>query len=160
AMLTIEADKFFEAIKNGESSRIAEMIEREPSIVNSKNKSGATGILFALYSGRPDVADLIAKKKPRLDIFEAACLGQLSSVEMLVKQNPETSSEYSAEGFTALQLAAYVGKGAVVDLLLSKGADVNAVARNPTQYTALTGAVARGHRDIVSTLLGKGANPN
>ncbi len=159
-MLTIETEKFFEAIKNGESSKIAEMIEREPTIVNSKNGEGATGILYALYTGRSEVAELIAKRKPQLDLFEAACLGQTARIETLIRQNPEGSNEYSAEGFTALQLAAYLGKSTAVDLLLSRGAEVNAVAKNPTHYTALTGAVARGHRDIVSTLLGKGANPN
>jgi len=156
----IETEKFFEAIKNGERSKIEEMIDREPTIVGAKNKSGATGILFALYAGRPELAELIAKRKPGLDIFEAASLGYLPDIEVLIKENPRIVSEYSTEGFTALQLAAYLGKGDTVDFLLRSGADVNAIAKNPTRYTALTGAVARGHQNIASTLLEKGANPN
>ncbi len=159
-MLMIETEKFFEAIKNGERSKIEEMIDRDPTMVSAKNKSGATGILFALYAGRPELAELIAKRKPRLDIFEAASLGHLSNIEVLIKENPRIVSEYSAEGFTALQLAAYIGKGDTVDFLLSSAADVNSIAKNPTEYTALTGAVARGHHDIASTLLKQGANPN
>jgi len=159
-MLTIETEKFFEAIKNGERSKIEEIIDRAPTIVSTKNKSGATGILFALYAGRPELAELIAKRKTGLDIFEAASLGHLSNTEVLIKENPSIVSEYSTEGFTALQLAAYLGKGNTVDLLLRSGADVNAIAKNPTGYTALTGAVARGHQNIASTLLEHGANPN
>ena len=159
-MLMIETEKLFEAIKNGERSKVEEMIAREPTIVSAKNKSGATGILFALYAGRPELAELIAKRKPGLDIFEAASLGRLSDIEALIKENPSIVSEYSTEGFTALQLAAYLGKGDTVDFLLRSGADVNAIAKNPTGYTALTGAVARGHESIASTLLEQGANPN
>ena len=159
-MLTIETEKFFEAIKNGERSKIEEIIDRAPTIVSTKNKSGATGILFALYAGRPELAELIAKRKTGLDIFEAASLGHLSDTEVLIKENPSIVSEYSTEGFTALQLAAYLGKGNTVDLLLRSGADVNAIAKNPTGYTALTGAVARGDQNIASTLLEHGANPN
>ncbi len=159
-MLMIEMEKFFEAIKNGQRSKIEEMIDREPTIVSAKNKSGATGILFALYAGRPELAELIAKRKSGLDIFEAASIGHISHVEVLIKENPRIVSEYSAEGFTALQLAAYIGKGDAVDFLLRSGEDVNAIAKNPTGYTALTGAVARGHHNIASTLLEHGANPN
>ena len=159
-MLMIETEKFFEAIKNGERSKIEEMIDREPTMVSAKNKSGATGILFALYVGRPELAELIAKRKPGLDIFEAASLGHLSDIKVLIEENPRIVSEYSAEGFTALQLAAYIGKGDTVDFLLSSAADVNAISKNPTGYTALTGAVARGHQNIASTLLEQGANPN
>src|SRR5437867_152693 len=159
-MLMIETEKFFEVIKHGEQSKIEEMIDEEPTIVSARNKSGATGILFALYAGRPELAELIAKRKPGLDVFEAASLGHLSDIKVLIKETPRIVSEYSAEGFTALQLAAYIGKSDTVDFLLRSGADVNAIAKNPTGYTALTGAVARGHHDIASTLLEKGANPN
>ncbi len=80
------------------------MIDGEPTIVSAKNKSGATGILFAFYAGRPELAELIARRKTGLDIFEAASLGHLSDIEVLIKENPGIVSEYSTEGFTALQL--------------------------------------------------------
>src|SRR5437867_11190530 len=99
----IETEKFFDAIKNGERSKVEEMIARQPTIVSAKNKSGATGILFALYARRPELAELIAKLKPGLDIFETASRGRLSDIDALIKENPSIASEYSTEGFTALQ---------------------------------------------------------
>jgi len=156
----MESEKLFEAIKRGERERIAEIIDVDPAIVNARSKSGATGILYALYAGRQDIAELIADRKSKLDIFEAASLGRLSEVERLAGEKPDVVSEYSDEGFTALQLAAYTGKAESVNFLLSKGAEVNAIAKNPTKYTALSGAVAMGHGQIVSTLLERGANPN
>src|SRR5215471_13345606 len=105
-MLTMESEKLFEAIKRGERERIAEIIDVDPAIVNARSKSGATGILYALYAGRQDIAELIADRKSKLDIFEAASLGRLSEVERLAGEKPDVVSEYSDEGFTALQLAA------------------------------------------------------
>ncbi len=159
-MLTIETDAFFAAVKTGNLAKVTELVDNDPTLLNSTNKAGATGILFALYNGHPAVAELIAQRKKDLDVFEAASLGKLAHLEALTKQNPGLVRTHSEEGFTALQLAAYLGQKETVNILLKAGAEVNAVAKNPTGYTALTGTVARGHLDIAKTLLAKGANPN
>jgi hypothetical protein len=59
-------------------------------------------------------------------------------------------------GGTALSFAADRGHSAVVDLLLARGADVNAKDR---YYNAvpLDWAVGRGHAEVVRSLLAKGA---
>ena len=44
--------------------------------------------------------------------------------------------------------------------LAAHGADINAVATNGSGYTALTGAVAGGHTEVVAWLLAQGADPN
>ena len=159
-MLTIEVDEFFDGVKAGNLAKVNELIDRDPALLNAKNKTGATGILFALYNDHPAVAELIAQRKHDLNVFEAASLGKLARLEALTKQNPGLVRTFSEEGFTALQLAAYLGQRETVDSLLKAGAEVNAVAKNPTGYTALSGAVSRGHRDIAETLLAKGADPN
>lgn len=159
-MLTIESDQFFEAVKAGNTIKVRELIDRNPALLSAKSKSGSTGILFALYTGHTEIAGLIAQQKKELDIFEAACLGELLQVERLIKRDMDLANSYSDEGFTALQLAAYLGQGEAVGFLLKNGAEVNAVARNPTGYTALSGAVARGHLNVARILLEEGANPN
>ena len=159
-MLTIESDKFFEALKSGDLARVSELIDKHPSLVDAKTRSGATGILFALYSGHPGIAELIAQRKPTIDIFEAASLGKIPQAEELANHNSELVRAYSDEGFTALQLASYLGQVDAVNLLLKSGAEVNAVAKNPSGFTALTGAVSRGHVNIAQRLLEEGANPN
>src|SRR5260370_36064278 len=90
-MLMIEMEKFFEAIKNGQRSKIEEMIDREPTIVSAKNKSGATGILFALYAGLPELAELIAKRKSGLDIFEAQALDTFPMSKSSSRKTRESS---------------------------------------------------------------------
>src|SRR5262249_40050146 len=55
---------------------------------------------------------------------------------------------------------AVFGHDPVARYLLSKGADLNAVATNGSGYTALTGAVASGHTAIATWLAENGANVN
>ncbi len=159
-MLTLDRDEFFEAIKTGNMARVKQLTDNAPELLRAKYKSGATGILFALYSGHPEIAEYLAKRKPEMDIYEAASLGKVDQARALVEQNPELARAYLAEGFTALQLAAYLGQKEAADLILKAEAEVNAIARNPSGYTALSGAVSREHLDIAETLLTKRANVN
>ncbi len=159
-MLTFQTEEFFKSIKSGELAKVTQLVESDPRLLTANAKSGATGILFALYSGHQDIAKFLAAKKRTLDIYEASSLGDTEEVKKLVKRNPETVKSYSAEGFTALHLAAYLGQVDAVKYLLENRADVNAVAQNPTGYTALTGAVSTGRKEVAELLLGSGANVN
>ena len=159
-MLTLQTEEFFKSIKSGDLAKVTKLVESHPNLLGATAKSGATGILFALYGGHQDIAMFLAARKDNLDIYEASSLGDLEHVKQLVKRDPDTVKSYSAEGFPALGLAAFLGQGDVVKYLLENGADVNAVAKNPTGYTALTGAVSTGRKEIAELLLRKGANVN
>src|SRR6266568_4659947 len=159
-MLTLNQDELFENLKAENTARVKQLIENDPSLLNAKHKTGATGILFALYSGHQELAELLAQRKHDLDIFEAASLGKMDQVRALVKRDMELVNAYSPEGFTALQLSAYLGQKEAVDFLLKAGTNVNAIARNSSGYTALSGSVSRAHRSIAETLLADGANVN
>ncbi|KAM6510500.1 hypothetical protein FSOLCH5_010940 [Fusarium solani] len=62
----------------------------------------------------------------------------------------------------ALQTAAAEGHMEIVELLLKRGADVNALTTNDNMSsgTALQAAVEAGNGDIVALLLEHGADPN
>src|SRR6266540_3697263 len=152
-MLTLKSDEFFENIRTGNLARVRELVGVDPSLLNAKYKSGATGILFALYNGHRELAEFLAHRKLDLDFFEAACLGRLEQVKEMLKRDPQLVKSYSSEGFTALQLTAYLGRKEVARYLVDAGADVNATAENQTGFTALTGAETSGHKDIAEILL-------
>jgi hypothetical protein len=59
---------------------------------------------------------------------------------------------------TALQAASAEGHKEVVELLLGKGADVN--AEGGRDGTALQAASARGHKEVVEILMANGADVN
>jgi len=159
-MLSIQIDEFLEAIQKGNLSRITQLLEANPALANSKAKNGVSAILLALYNGHGNLAEAIASKKTELDIFEAATLGKLDAVKSLIEKNISLTGAYSPDGFALIALAAYLGQKETTEYLIRKGADVNAVARNPTGFTALTGAVANNHTEIAKLLVKRGAQVN
>ena len=74
---------------------------------------------------------------------------------------PGLATAWSADGFTALHLAAYFGQEDAAKLLLARGAEPDAVARNASiVVTPLHSAAAGAHSAIVKLLLAAGADPN
>jgi uncharacterized protein len=66
--------------------------------------------------------------------------------------------ERSADGFTALHLAAFFGRPAVTRLLLDRGADPNPWATGDLYVQPLHSAVAGGHEDVAEMLIHGGAD--
>jgi uncharacterized protein len=159
-MLTMQTTEFLDAVKKGETARITQLLQLNPTLANSREKSGVSAIFLALYRGNKTSALAIASKKPELDVFEASALGDLERIKKIVSHDPTSVSLYSPDGFTALALAAYLGQRESVEYLVEKGADLNAVAKNETGYTALTGAVSQNHNEIAKVLVKKGAQVN
>src|SRR5467141_1483274 len=159
-MLSMQTDEFLEAIQKGNLSKVNQLLETNPALAQIKAKDGTSVILFALYRGQRNIADAITAKKTELDIFEASTLGRLDSVKSLIGRNPSLASAYSPDGFALVALTAFLGQKETTEYLIGKGADVNAVARNTTGFTALTGAVANNHTEITKLLVKRGAQVN
>ena len=159
-MLTLKSDEFFANIRSGNLDKVKNLVDSDPSLAHAKYKTGATGILFAVYNGHREIAEFLAHRKLDLGFFEATVLGRLEQVKDMVKRNPELVNSYSPEGFTALALSAYLGQKEVVEYLIASGADANSTARNQSGFTPLTGAATNGHTDVARILLARGANVN
>src|SRR5436190_21548779 len=159
-MLTMQTDEFLDAVKKNESSRIRQLLEARPSLAKARDKDGVSAVFLALYRGNKHAAQEIGSRKPDLDVFEAAALGNLGQLKALVDHDASLVRAYSPDGFTALALASYLGQKESAEYLIDKGADLNAPAKNETGYTALTGAVSQNHNEVAKLLLKKGANVN
>src|SRR6266852_7811801 len=159
-MLSMQTDEFLEAIRKGNLQKINQLLDTTPILANSKAKNGVSAILLALYHGHQDIAQTVAAKKHELDIFEASVLGKLEQVKNLMDHNPSIANSYSPDGFIPVALAAYLGQKEVTEYLILKGANVNAIAKNATGFTALTGAIANNHAEISKILVKKGADVN
>jgi len=153
-------DALLEAAKAGDLAKVTEMLRADPTLANARTAEGIHAAVLALYHGNPVIADAILAHRPSLDVHAAATVGDLARVRELVDRDPGLVRAYSADGFPPLGLAAYMGHRAIVEYLLGKGADVNQVGTNPSKFTALTGAVASSHRDVVKVLLEAAADPN
>jgi uncharacterized protein len=152
------AQKFLEAVKEGDFARVKQMLTIESDLANARAEAGPSAVMLAVYHGRTEIRDLLIERGAKLDIHDAAAAGKAERVAALAGQNPEAINSFAADGFAPLALAAFFGHRDLVDWLLGQGAEVNAISKNATGYTALSGAVARGDAEITRLLLSRGAN--
>jgi ankyrin repeat protein len=134
------------------------LLRDDPKIVRTRHR-GVSLLMAALYARRRDLADIVLGAGPELDIFEAAALGEREIIVELLGEGG-AAVQRSADGYTPLHLAAYFAHGAIVDRLIRRGADVDAVADNTTRVRPLHSAVAGKSREAVRSLLLAGADPN
>ena len=127
-----------------------------------------SAVLQAVYRGDRDEAERLAEGK-ELDVFEAAALGRTDRLRELLDEEPARANAFGDDGFHPLGLACFFGHVDAARLLLERGADVNALARNEQiQTAAIHAATASGDAEsdettrfeLVKLLLEHGADPN
>lgn len=114
-------------------------------------------LLQALYEGRSE--DVEKLRRPDLDLFEAAALGDVPRLRELLGAGADPSA-FAPDGYTPLQLAAFFGHREAAELLIERGADLTAVSRNEQDTYPLQAAVAGNHTEIARLLLDAGAPPS
>jgi uncharacterized protein len=114
----------------------------------------------ALYRGDRRSAAALVESGAEANLFDAAALGDVDLLQRLIGKRFASVDEWSADGFTALHFAAYLGGRGAVQVLLEAGADVHAVARNEMQVQPLHSGAALGDVEACRLLLDAGADPN
>ena len=150
----------FESIKAGDVGAVRSAVGDDPSAAAARDENGLSAVRAALYAHKQDVADVLLEAKPELDGFDAAAVGDVDRLTELLDGDGELVHAWSEDGFNPLHLAAFFSRGPAVRLLLDRGADVGAVARNPMSVQPLHSAVAAGSMEVVAALLVAGADPN
>jgi ankyrin repeat protein len=120
----------------------------------------------AAYSGHLDVLTYLQKKGGKLSpetIFKTARGGHPDIIEMLLKRQDKINALSKITGRTLLMEACWWGKLNLVDYLIKKGADPNAVSAEG--YTALAETIRNAdgsplQTEILKYLLEHGADPN
>jgi len=95
---------------------------------------------------------------PALDFLEACGVGDAQEIARQLARDPKLATTSTAFGWTALHLAAFSGVPAAVQLLLERGAPIDARAHSKFKNTPLQAALM-GRRDLVDLLLEAGAEP-
>jgi uncharacterized protein len=112
-----------------------------------------SAILTALYTRQPELALQLADQAASLTVWEAAALGRDDALRVLLDADSEAAEAAAPDGHTPVGLAAFFARVSSVRLLLDRGADPTAAARNATSVQALHAAVAGRSREIVELLL-------
>ncbi|WP_027069814.1 ankyrin repeat domain-containing protein [Novilysobacter defluvii] len=123
---------------------------------------GQSPLGVALSAGRRDLADwldwrgwpLPRRRLRSADVPAAAIVGDVDAVRRLLDLGLPVEA-VDRQGCTALLRAAGGGHGALVDLLLARGADASCTA--DTGATPLSAAVSMRQAGIVDQLIGAGA---
>jgi uncharacterized protein len=154
------SQEFLDAIRGGDATRAASMLEADPSLAAARDANGVSAILWAAYSGHRELAQAIGARRDDLDLFEATAIGAADRVKALLAGDPGLVRSYSPDGWTPLHLASFFGYPEVVQLLLGAGAPLEARSRNTLANTALNAAAAANRIEVARLLLERGADPN
>src|ERR1700679_2610129 len=153
-----------ELLQSGDLDGLRRLLEQDSAASESRDATGVSLLMQALYRGQRDLAELIASKKKALDQFEAASLGRLDNLKKSIGEEIRRESTAinarSKDGFTALHFACYFGQPAAARVLIENGAAVDAVAANPTLVMPLHSAASARNLEAVRLLLGHGAPVN
>lgn len=150
----------FDSIRAGDIDAVRAAIKEDPGAASARDESGRSAVRAALYAHKQDVADALLEAGPELDVFDAAAAGDVDRLAELLDADPDLIGTWSEDGYSPLHFAAYFSRGAAVRLLLDRGADVGAVARNDTKVQPLHSGVAARSRQVVAALLLAGADVN
>jgi ankyrin repeat protein len=154
------APEFFASIKAGHTAEVTRLLDADPALVNARAEDGLSAVLTAAYYQEPDIARLLVQRGAELNVFEACAAGELPRVKALIDQQPDLINAYAPDGFQPLGLAAFFGHQAIVEFLLSYGAEVNSPSRNGLRVMPLHSAVANKQTEIAELLIDHGADVN
>lgn len=148
----------FQAVAAGDTDAVSDLLRSDRGCAQARNTDGITVVLWALYVGQPALAKVLAHAKRDLDVFETAALGETDRLGALLDSDTRLAYACNTDGYSPLHLAAFFGRPAAAQRLLTAGADVDKVAQNSTAVTPLHSAVAGRHADVVRVLLDAGAD--
>ncbi len=148
-----------EAIKNNDAAAVAALLDADRTLLKARD-GNTSALLLAMYYGRPEIARLFTDRGAELSFPEACAMGDLARVRTLLQTDASLVNAFSEDGFPSLGLAIFFRHPEVAHELIERGADVSAAARNQQRVAPIHSAAATDNRELVRTLLERGADAN
>ncbi len=153
-----------EAVRGGDVAALRTLLDRGAD-VDERAGDGATALHWAAYLDDPAAAgllldagaDVTVANRAGVTPLSLACVGAGAALVARLLEAGADPNERMAGGETALMMAARTGRVEVLDVLLDRGAAVNA-AEDLRGTTALMWAAANEHPDAVRLLVDRGAD--
>jgi uncharacterized protein len=156
----MEGADVVDAIQSGDAARLRDLLAGDAALASSRDAAGVSAIMHAVYRQNRVALDLLLQSRPQLDVFEATAVGDVARLTELIAADASLVNARSVDGFTPLHFAAYFRQERAASLLLAQGAEVAAVAANPTQVMPLHSAASSRNLPVVIELLKRGAPVN
>lgn len=154
------AEDLIAAVIAGDADQVKSIVSADPTLASTHDGDGVSVLMLSRYRSIRDVTDALLAAGPDLDIHEAAALGYIDRLRERLEEDPTRVGSFSADGYTALHLAAFFAKPEAARVLLEAGAPVDAVARNETRVQPLHSPAAGRQTEIGRLLLAAGADVN
>jgi ankyrin len=155
-----------DAVKAGDRATAIALIDKRAD-VNAPEKDGTTALFWAIHQGDATLVQRLIKAGARVGVTnefgatpmsEAAIAADPAILAQLIEAGADVESP-NADGQTALMVVARSGRVDAARVLLSHGANVNAVEHWRGQ-TALMWAAAQHQPAMVAELIARGADVN
>jgi len=124
-------DEIHDAAKQGNLDKVRSLVDKDPALVEAKDKGGQTPLHWAAFSGNLDLVRFLLDKGAAVDAK-------------------------NGRGLTPLAFAVAQSRIKAGGLLIERGADVN--VRNALNMTPLIMAVEQGAVEFVQALIAAGAD--
>ena len=143
---------------------VTELLLEHGAAIEQANSEGNTPLLLAVSANAREIVELLVKKHAKLEhenaqgdtaLLLAASNNSGAIVSFLLARGADV--EHARHGWTPLIRAVYERAGKVVTILLKHGVELEKKTDGDA-YTALQMAAIHGETEIVSALIGSGAN--
>ncbi|RPI84304.1 MAG: ankyrin repeat domain-containing protein, partial [Chloroflexi bacterium] len=153
-MLSQNIIDMFVGAAHGDFERVKGMLEEDPGLLNAQATWQEIAVEAAAQTGDEKIAHYLLERGAPLDIYTAASLGMEEEVRKFLEQEPELVRSVGVHNLPVLYFAAVGGRIKTAEILLERGADINAGTGG---NTPLHGAAWLGHTEMVRWLLKHGA---
>lgn len=156
------ARALLDAARAGRLDEVDALLAAHPDLARTaRDAAGDSALVVAAFHGHRAVAERVAWAlgATALDAWEAALVGEVDALTAHLDADPSLVTARRHDGWPLLHLAGFYGYPAVVDLLLARGAPLDARSANRMANTALHAALAiSGDARVVSRLVAAGAD--
>lgn len=163
------AKKFIQAVKDNDLKTVTRYVKeyyfRSHKIdLNTRDEAGLTAVSHAARLGHTDVLDIMLKygldanladREGHTPLAMSFISKQRAATQVLIRRGADVNT-HAADYITPLHFAAHQGDIEIVKMLVSYGAQIDAVITN-NGYTPLHWAVIQGHANVVEFLVQSGA---